>query len=85
MLSQKLKSSAHRFCHSEGTAVSQLVPGQLGKAKFDGIYYSRVLLMNSHLAAPKGASLKFLRMKDSTTALVEPLPKLSAELYASAA
>lgn len=88
MFSRNLKSSSTssaRFSRSEGIAASKLVPGQLGKATFDGVYYSRVLLMNSQLAAPKGASLRFLRMKDSTTALVEPLPTLATELYASAA
>lgn len=89
MFSRKLKStSRNQFSHSEGTAVSQLIPGQLGKARFDGVYYSRVLLMNSQFAAPKGAGLRFLRMKDSTTALVEPLPAkptMAVGLLASAA
>lgn len=85
MPNQKMKSSSNKFGHSMGTAISKLVPGQFGKATFDGIYYSRVLLIHSQLPAPKGASLRFLRIEDSTTALVEPVTNVQAELYANAA
>ena len=85
MPNQKLKSSSNKFRHSKGTAISEIVAGQFGKATFDGVYYSRVLLTNSRLAAPKGASLRFLGMEDSTTALVEPVPNVQAKLHANAA
>lgn len=79
MFSKKLKSSSIRLGHLEGTALSKLIPGQLGKARFHGVYYSRVLLMNSQLAVPEGTRLRFLGMQDYSTVLVEPVANVSTE------
>lgn len=71
MFSQKSRSFFYGPWHSEGTANSNLEPGKLGKATFDGVYYSRVLLTNSRFSVPEGTSLKFMGMQNATTALVD--------------
>ena len=57
-----------------GTAASKIVCGQLGRAYFDGIYYSRVLLRNGTAAVERGQAIRLIGMQDSVTFLVEPYP-----------